>query len=265
MANTWNRTGTTWSQGLWGEQDSNAAEISSGVAATISLGTLVAYPEQGWGRDTWGFENWGESALTVVVDVESSGVATTGVGAISLDDMQIGLPGQEVTSSLGTPGLLFGSGDLSVSGVSATTSVGSIVPAIGVSLSGIGATTSVGSIAPADVMGLTGVEVTTSVGEMTVTPTELVDVTGVGATSSVGSITPDDMAIGLTAPSNLTGSVGSIAPIEMTIGLTGLSATVTLGEIGGPIAWNKVTPSQGGSWSKKTATQGGSWSKVTPP
>ena len=54
MANTWNRTGTTWSQGLWGEQDSNAAEISSGVAATISLGTLVAYPEQGWGRDSYG-------------------------------------------------------------------------------------------------------------------------------------------------------------------------------------------------------------------
>ena len=51
----------------------------------------------------------------------------------------------------------------------------------------------------------------------------------------------------------------------MVIGLTGLSATVTLGQIGGPIAWNKVTPTQGGSWSKKTATQGGSWSKVTPP
>ena len=46
--------------------------------------------------------------------------------------------------------------------------------------------------------------------------------------------------------------------------LTGPSATITLGQIGGPIAWEKIVPSQGGSWSEKTATQGGSWSKRTP-
>jgi hypothetical protein len=40
----------------------------------------------------------------------------------------------------------------------------------------------------------------------------------------------------------------------MTIGLTGLSATSTVGQVGGPIAWKKVTP-----------TQGGGWSKVSPP
>ena len=50
----------------------------------------------------------------------------------------------------------------------------------------------------------------------------------------------------------------------MSIGLTGQSATVSVGAVGGPIAWEKVTPTQGGSWSQKTATQGGSWSKVTP-
>ena len=51
----------------------------------------------------------------------------------------------------------------------------------------------------------------------------------------------------------------------MTVGLTGLSATISVGEVAGPIAWKKVTPTQGGSWSKRTATQGGSWSKVTTP
>ena len=48
------------------------------------------------------------------------------------------------------------------------------------------------------------------------------------------------------------------------MGLTGQSATITLGQIGGPIACEKIVPSQGGSWSEKTATQGGSWSKRTP-
>ena len=59
--------------------------------------------------------------------------------------------------------------------------------------------------------------------------------------------------MGLTGVS-ATASTGSISPTEMTIGLTGLSATSTVGQVGGPIAWKKVTP-----------TQGGGWSKVSPP
>ena len=47
----------------------------------------------------------------------------------------------------------------------------------------------------------------------------------------------------------------------MAMGLTGVSATVSVGEVGGPIAWKKVTPTQGGSWSKDSPSQGGSWSK----
>ena len=72
------------------------------------------------------------------------------------------------------------------------------------------------------------------------------------------------MAVGLSS-SALTSGVGSISPTAMTVGLTGLSATISVGQVAGPIAWKKVTPTQGGSWSKRTATQGGSWSKVTTP
>ena len=60
-----------------------------------------------------------------------------------------------------------------------------------------------------------------------------------------------------------TSGVGSITLPDQLVGLTGQSATTALGQIGGPIAWEKLVPSQGGSWSKKTATQGGSWSKKT--
>ena len=249
-----------WGEEPWGESDNPTVSLS-GVSATSSVGDVTAFPEQGWGRDPWGYENWGESAMTVVVDVSSSGVGTTAVGSISPTEMSIGLSGQELTSSLGTPGLEFGPAG-AISGVSATVSVGSVDPAIVVPLSGIGATASVGAITPADVMGLTGIDATISVGSITVASVELVDVTGVGATSSIGSVTVADMAVGLSS-SALTSGVGSISPTEMVMGLTGVSATVSVGQVGGPIAWKKVTPSQGGSWSQKTATQGGSWSKKT--
>ena len=157
--------------------------------------------------------------------------------------------------------LLFGSGDLSLSGVSATTSVGSIVPAIVVPLSGIGATSSVGAIRPADVVGLTGLGSTVSLGSLTITETQLVTITAPsGLTSSVGSII-SEITVPLTAPSSLTASVGSISPANV-VGITGLEATVSLGEIGGPIAWSLIDPSQDGNWSQEIPTQDGGWNQI---
>ena len=80
MANTWNRSGTTWGQGLWGEQDSNLISLT-GVSASFSLGTVVSFSEQGWGRDDWGQEPWGESFDPVI--------AVTGFGlTASLGDSE---------------------------------------------------------------------------------------------------------------------------------------------------------------------------------
>jgi hypothetical protein len=155
-----------------------------------------------------------------------------------------------------------------ISGISATASIGQLSINNGADhvqgLASLVATSSPGALTPADVIGISGLGATTSVGSITTASVELVDVTGVGATASVGAISPTEMAIGLSGVS-ATASTGAISPTEMTMGLTGVSATVSVGQVGGPIAWKKVTPTQGGSWSKKTATQGGSWSKVTPP
>ena len=59
------------------------------------------------------------------------------------------------------------------------------------------------------------------------------------------------MTVGLSGQAATSG-IGSISPTEMTMGLTGVSATISVGEVGGRIAWKKVTPAQGGSWSKVT-------------
>ena len=121
MANTWNQALTTWGQNTWGEQ-ADVTITLTGLSTTSSLGSVTAFNEIGWGRDTWGAENWGESALTVSLTGLS---ATTTVGSVDAFVQ----PGWG-TLEWGYNG--WGSVDEAVvrpSGVSATTSVGAITPA----------------------------------------------------------------------------------------------------------------------------------------
>ena len=67
--------------------------------------------------------------------------STTGIGSVEITETQLVLP----------------------SGVSFASSVGEIIPEIGVPITGLSFTSSVGTLSPADVMGLTGIEITGSV------------------------------------------------------------------------------------------------------
>ena len=67
MANTWGESGTTWSQGDWGQQNNFTTIYPSGFLSTSNLGTVTAFNEVGWGSDAWGIENWGASGLTISV------------------------------------------------------------------------------------------------------------------------------------------------------------------------------------------------------
>ena len=176
--------------------------------------------------DFWGAGNWSANLWGI------SEAFTTGWGAKSWD-------------SSGSWGDM-GDETVSPTGISATFSIGSVTidseinagwgrstwnaDAWGIQgdvlLTGVSATASVGSIAPADVMGLTGVSSTASVGTPTIIGDISAALTGVSATASVGSISPAD-AIGLTGQS-MTASVGSISPADV-MGVTGLSATISLG------------------------------------
>ena len=250
----------TWGQEPWGDTDEPVITLT-GLGLTSSIGSVSAYNEQGWGRDPWGYENWGESAMTVIVDVSSSGVATASVGAIAPTEMSIGLTGLGLTSSLGTPGLVYGPVDLLTAPATLTSSVGSLSPDdMAIGLTGLSVTASVGAIAPADVMGLTGVSATASLGDLTITQTVIVSVTAPSTlTSSVGAIVPE-IGVPLTGLS-ATVSVGAITPADV-MGLTGVSATASVGNPA-PIAWGKITAEQTGNWSKKTATQSGNWTRKT--
>ena len=66
MANTWGESGTTWSQGDWGQQNVTTVSIS-GFSITATLGDLAyAASIAGWGRDSQGENDWGDSSLTVI-------------------------------------------------------------------------------------------------------------------------------------------------------------------------------------------------------
>ena len=221
----WGRQG--WGDDDWGDTEEPVITLT-GVSATMSVGTVSAYNEQGWGRDPWGYENWGESAMTVIVD--ATGLeATTSIGSLTTIEMSIGLTGQSATSSVGTPGLVYGVDEI-LTGVSATASVGSIGLAIGIPVTGVSATSSLGSLSFLWIDFPTGVSATSSVGSLTVDNIDLVNPTGVGATTSLGSIILE-IGVPLTGVSATT-SVGAASPTQMIVGLTGQSSTVSLGSAG---------------------------------
>ena len=162
------------------ESETNVTVTLTGVSATSSVGSVTAFNEQGWGRDTWGFENWGESAilvsLTGVSATTTLGSPTPGWGDIAwnnssfngwgypmIPQQQMGLTGQSATTTLGTLTL-----DISLS----------------LTLTGQSATTTVGSITPADVMGLTGVSATSTLGTPTARSYYTAALTGVSATTA---------------------------------------------------------------------------------
>jgi len=234
----------SWDDGEWNELSDETISLS-GLSATISVGEIITFPEQGWGRDTWNFETWGESSLTVDITAPDAMISNLSVGSgfgngsygqeqgwgqfvVNPADV-VGLTSLSSTASVGSPTII-GNVSFSLTGVSATVSVGSLDPTQEiVGLTGQAITSGVGSISPADSIGVTGFSLTSNIGELNITSNPSVIPTGLSITSSVGLITPADV-IGLTGVS-VTANVGTIVPADV-MGLTGVSATASVAAFG---------------------------------
>jgi len=255
-----------WNTDAWGDQ--GPVEIAlSGQSATSSVGSVTVSPETI--ASLTGLSS--TSAVGSIISGQLSVVDLTGVSATSeVGDFDnagtlvgwgrngwgeepygdsfnklVQLTGLSSTSSVGSLVTAIG---VPLTGVSSTSSVGALSPAdvmgltgllttstvgtavagVGVSLTGVSSTSSVGSISPANVMGLTGLEATSVVGEVEATNTEIVVVTGLSTTSSVGSLVPE-IGFPLTGVQT-TSAVGSILPNDV-MGLTGLLTTSSVGDI----------------------------------
>ena len=233
-----------WNDGEWGEL-SDETVVPTGQSITSSLGELITFPEQGWGRDTWNFESWGFSGLTVELTAPDAMTLDSGPngwsngtygenswGMFTLNPADVmGLTGVSSTSSVGSVSHVI-SASFSLSGVAITSGVGSIDPTAEiVGPTGQEITSGVGSILPADVIGVTGVSATFSIGSLSIGASPVIDLPSQAITSSVGSIDPLAIVQGLTGQS-FTASVGSTTVADISLGLTGQSATVSVAGFG---------------------------------
>ena len=202
----WGRDG--WSDLSWGESPNQVIPLV-GREATASVGSPTlefAYELSGQEATT----NVGSVSFVISPTIAVSGQSSTsssGTLGVAFGVSTEPVTGVAATSSLGTLGLEFGPS--AITGVSATFAVGDLE--IGsvelLNLTGVSSTSSVGSIAPADVVGLTGVSSTSSVGS--ISPVEMVKglVTD-PLTSAVG-------LLGIQAYANVnTGSNGSYSNVD---------------------------------------------------
>ena len=233
-----------WNDGEWGEL-SDETVFPTGQSITSSVGDLITFPEQGWGRDTWNFESWGFSGLTVELTAPDAMTSDSGPngwsngtygenswGMFTLNPADVmGLTGVSSTSSVGSVSHVI-SASFSLSGVAITSGVGAIDPTAEiVGPTGQEITSGVGSILPADVIGLTGVSASFNVGNITIGSSPVIDLTGQAITTSVGSLDPLAVVQGLTGQS-FTASVGSTTVADISLGLTGQSATASVAGFG---------------------------------
>jgi len=268
MANSWGESGTTWSQGDWGQQ-STTTVVLSGLSITASLGEASTYNEHGWGRSTWGSDDWGDFSLTVF----PTGYSITGsVGELAAFpntgwgrdfwgeepwgdsfDPVVTLSGFSITGSLGTLPYAqstsgwgrdeWGYGNWGENTTTVVITTG-LEMTTGLGLAGWGRDTwgagawgeeSVLTTTQLSIAALTGIEATLSLGTFTPNYDFLLDLTGLGPAqmgAGIGTLSINngsDHTQGL-ASLLITGSLGSVGH-EMAYDLTGIEATMSLGTI----------------------------------
>ena len=160
MANTWNQSGTTWGQNLWGEQADLTLTLTAPSALTSSTGSLTVTDMSIGLIGQQATSTVGSVVVERAFVLTAPSAATTSVGVISPTAMSIGLTGQSATSSVGS--VVVERAFVLTAPNAATTGVGDIIinnSEIVIPQSSQ-ADVSVGAISPADVMGLTGVSAT---------------------------------------------------------------------------------------------------------
>jgi len=62
MANTWGESGSTWSQGDWGQQNVTTVPVSTSFPVPVSYNSseVIGSPDRGWGADAWSNGEWGQ-------------------------------------------------------------------------------------------------------------------------------------------------------------------------------------------------------------
>ena len=201
-----------WNVNSWGSDEIIVS--LTGVEATTSLGSVDAFPFQGWGRQEYGNSGWG-----VEYSVAPSGLsASTSLGSVTAE--------QFVTVEL--------------TGISATTSLGSISINTLIIPTGLEATVSLGQTEESNQRGWG--RLGWGIADWGEGRDETVSVTGVEATASTGEVVCESKYLLDVGPAfKMTGQVGSVSigiGVEMT-GVEATFATPTMGYAGTLVGWGR--------------------------
>ena len=160
--------------------------------------------ETGWGRNTWGYQSWGDTPI----------ITLTGLTATT----SLGIPDELIELRPGWGTLNWGENGW-----------GSVESAVE-NLVGLSATTSLGTVIAKDVVGLTGLSATSTLNSLSLVKSDLTfTLTGIGLISSHGLLTEDDHSVGLSGQS-ATSTLGTISTAGVTlVDPSALSATTTVG------------------------------------
>ena len=177
-----------WGRSYWGQMDWGDTNVV----------------ETGWGRKTWGYQSWGDTPI----------ITLTGLTATT----SLGIPDELIELRPGWGTLNWGENGW-----------GSVESAVE-NLVGLSATTSLGTVIAKDVVGLTGLSATSTLNSLSLVKSDLTfTLTGIGLISSHGLLTEDDHSVGLSGQS-ATSTLGTISTAGVTlVDPSALSATTTVG------------------------------------
>jgi len=160
--------------------------------------------ETGWGRNTWGYQSWGDTPI----------ITLTGLTATT----SLGIPTELIEIKPGWGTLNWGQNGW-----------GSVESAV-FNLTGFSLTASLGTVVAKDVVGLTGLSADIELNPLSLVKSDLTfTLTGLELIASPGLLTEDDHSVGLSGQS-ATVTPGSLAPADI-MGVTGLSADIDFGTL----------------------------------
>ena len=264
MANTWNKSGTTWGYNSWASDtvtisltglsittSYNSSEVIgspdrgwgadawsngewgqlnddtaylTGLSFSASIGEVVAQSEQGWGRDTFGNEPWGDSYSPVV---SLSGLSmSASLGTLAYAQSESGWGRDEY--GIGNWGE--NTTTVAIDGLSMSMDLGP--NGWGVNSYGNGQWGGEFTFKPESIIGISGFDTTAVIGSVTTNFDMNFDVSGVTMGAGLGTLNINNGADHLQGLASLTtaAAVGSILPADV-VGISGVTFATDLGTV----------------------------------
>jgi hypothetical protein len=216
----------------------------------VSVTTTI---EEGWGRFTWGNQAWGEPFAAAAT---GQSLTTSQGTAVGFTDFNIVETGQALGLTLAANFSIQIDNNVFVNASEATinTTAGAIAGAetnANVPVTGSSATTSVGQVVPEPriEVDVTGIQASLSLGTAQLVQTTTEIVTGQAATLTQGSAQQASV-YPVTTAGLLSSSIGSVTQTTTAnVPLTGIGLTASIGTVK-ITAWSEINPGVNNTWSE---------------